>query len=128
MALISELKKEHSKLLDVFDKIEQTQLTDKNLIKTLKKLAVNHLEKENKQLYPKLLKSKQVDVRETTETFSDMMGEYSKQFILIIDKLLKSNSKISSKLIKDFEQISDKIKDRIVLEESVLFELYKKCI
>jgi DUF438 domain-containing protein len=124
MGLIRDLKLEHQKILQLFDEVEKSKFTKEKIIIELKNLAISHLQKEDQQLYPSLLNSEKEEIRGIASIFSNIMKKYSKDVISSINNLLDCNGKVNQDSVDNFKKISDKIKDRIVIEETILFPLY----
>jgi len=128
MNLIETLKDEHKKILELFDEVDSVDAVKekKILVEKLKKLAIKHLTTEGKEIYPKIKEAKEKDIRDLGELFSELMNKYSTEFLNIIKKIEESHNEIEKEIIEKYSRIKDRIKDRIVLEETTLFPAYEK--
>ena len=121
MTLIDDLKSEHTQILQLFEELEEAKYTDKSLTNELKEVAMTHLKKEDELLYPSLMESDKEEIRHTAKIFSDIVKKYSEEFLEVVDNLLTFENEVDEDAISDFEKIRDRIKDRIAIEETMLF-------
>lgn len=126
MDIIKELKEEHKKILLIFNEIEKVSSVDekKGKIKELRTFMVEHLKKEDEHVYPGLAKCKNKKAVQLGDLFSDAMNKYAKEFLGVVDNILNQEDEISEDLILAYELITDKIKDRIIVEETILFPAF----
>ncbi|MBN2880765.1 hypothetical protein JXM83_01815 [Candidatus Woesearchaeota archaeon] len=119
MKLIDELTTEHKTVARMFKTLKYD---NKVQLEKLKEFVVAHLDKENKQLYPVLLKSNTQEIAQTGKLFMSYMETYSRDFIVAVDNLIKKQTK---KTVQEFEDIRDLILKRLLAEEKILFGAYK---
>lgn len=126
--LIIDLKKQHDALIDLLDKIDRcTSAPDRlSLLKELKSVAVAHLQVEDDYLYPHLLDSQDVALVKIGATFSSLMADYSELFLTLLDKVFSSKGDLSKAMLDEYVLVSTKLRDRITVEESILFPAYEK--
>ena len=126
---IEELKIEHGKIIGFFNTIEASEKFNdqKNLVKELTALVVIHLKKEDEQLYPKLALSKNEEISKMGSIFSMAMKNNSKDFVAFVERFL-SSTEPNSELMDTYKMISGKIRDRITIEETVLYPAYEQSI
>lgn len=130
MDLIQVLKAEHQIILGIFADVDATSgLEDKKvLFRKLMPIAVTHLNKEDTQLYPAFQRSPDAELRKMAEVFSSTMGGYAKELSEVVNEILTSHTGLSPALVTHYEGIRDRIKDRITIEETVLFPAYEELL
>ncbi len=136
MELIKQLKDEHKEILYLISSLESGIKSGRvdsaeflNQVTELKELLVNHLSVEDKLLYPQISQSKSSEVKIIGDTFSTQMAEIAKkamQFFGEYQSVPVSELVKNQKFLEDFKEISAKIKERVKIEESVLFNAYLK--
>lgn len=126
--IISELKEEHKKIVSFFNKIDTANSLEekKSLVSDLKKLIGEHLRKEDTIIYPVLLRSDDKEVLALGQSFLNSMVGYSEILIGIVDRIMESSDHLYIETVKDYENIRDRIKDRMFVEEVALFPAYEK--
>jgi iron-sulfur cluster repair protein YtfE (RIC family) len=126
MDLIKTLKEEHSQILSLFDQIDQ--LTDtakiKELTTTLADIVTKHLYKEDTILYPNLAKSKNEEIQHIGSVFSSTMPDYVKDFTSVVTTILNTQE-ITPEILTQYQKIRDKIKNRVTVEETILFPSFE---
>ena len=128
---IKTLEGEHQVIRDIFDQMDATNDLEnkKNLIQKLQAVLEPHLRKEDTELYPALIKSSDEEVRRMANIFHLTMEAYAENFALVAGKILSIESRdVPSDIVVDYENIRDKIKDRITIEEVTIFPAYEKSI
>ena len=127
MELIKTLTEEHKIIGEIFDAIDNAsdQENRKILIQKLLTVAGDHFKKEDEQLYPVLLKSPDEEVRSMADIFSLTMGGYAKEFGVIAEEIMATDSVLSAELVIRYEKIRDRIKDRVVIEEVTIFPAFE---
>lgn len=127
MNLIETLKTEHQQILALFDQIDKT--TDliklKDLIKNLVDITIQHLNKEDTILYPSLAKSKNEEIQHIGSVFSTTMQDYVKDFTSVVTTILNTQE-ITPEMLAQYQKNRDKIKNRITIEETILFPTFDK--
>lgn len=127
--LIDELEKDHREIIKIFNDIVQVGISSvegqKKLVE-VKKILLSHLQKEDKYLYPELLKAGENDqvLKSTLDTFAADMEDITKHALSFFDKYESGGKGIE--FAKDFGVLFSKLSIRIRREEAVLYELYKK--
>lgn len=84
------------------------------------------MRKEDRLIYPILLRSDDKEVRALGNGFLNSMVNYSEIFIGVVDNIMKSSGPMGIEAVKDYENIRDRIKDRIFVEEMALFPAYER--
>lgn len=126
---VDELKNEHRKIVDLFDKIDGSKgfNAKKELIKELTSLVTGHLKKEDERLYPVLATSKNEGVAKLGAIFSNAMKDNSEKFMTFVEKFLNS-ADLNDELSGMYKKISEKIKNRVIIEEAVLYPAYESIL
>jgi iron-sulfur cluster repair protein YtfE (RIC family) len=126
--IISELKEEHKEIISFFNRVDIANSLEekKKLVQDLKLLLGEHMHKEDTLIYPVLLKSDDEEVRALGNGFLDSMVNYSEIFIGVVEGVMTSSEPIGLTVVKDYENIRDRIKDRIFVEEVALFPAYER--
>ena len=136
MDLIPQLKEEHRTIMKLFvsihdgiaDKKESTEeITD--LFRELYEVLTAHLELEDKLLYPVFTRAKQKELKELGKRFSGEMLMIAKKIMMFFTEYekksideLRGSKKSSDELLA----IISSVKNRVAIEESVLFPAYEK--
>jgi iron-sulfur cluster repair protein YtfE (RIC family) len=126
--IISELKEEHKEIISFFNRVDIANSLEekKKLVQDLKLLLGEHMYKEDTLIYPVLLKSDDEEVRALGNGFLSSMVNYSEIFIGVVEGVMTSSEPIGLTVVKDYENIRDRIKDRIFVEEVALFPAYER--
>lgn len=129
LQLIRELNSDHLQLVSCLDSMKGKKLQDKDtieLIKKFKNLVLAHLEKEEKEFYPIMLKA-----AETNDILKDLlrvmgleMEEISKKAMMLI--ALWEQGKGAERFASDFSSLYTILKDRIKREETRLYSKFLK--
>lgn len=126
--LIDELLSEHKKLFALLDEVRNisNQNAKEKLIES-KNLFLEHLEKEDKELYSKFdeAKSMGINVSENVIQFKTEMTDISKEVINFFNKY-KSAIENKIQFASDFGEIYSLLKIRINKEELQLYPIYNK--
>lgn len=125
--IVIELKKEHQEIISMLNGVDvaSSKETREKQIIDLRAFVVKHLEKEDAFVYPKLTLSHNKILIDLGEEFFHSMQEYSHLFISVTDRILKSDVVLDARLVTDYEDMKNKIKERIFIEEKVLFPAYE---
>lgn len=126
MSLIETLKIEHQQILALFDQIDKTPdlIKEKDLVKNLVDITTQHLNKEDTLLYPAISQSKNEETKQTGLVFSSTMPDYVSGFTKVVTDILNTD-KITPELLSQYQKIRDKIKNRITVEETILFPSFE---
>lgn len=126
--IVSELKEEHKEVASFFNKIDiaNTLEEKKKLVQDFAKFLGEHMRKEDMLIYPVLLRSDDKEVRALGNGFLNSMVSYSEIFLGVVDNIMKSSGPMGIEAVKDYENIRDRIKDRIFVEEMALFPAYER--
>lgn len=126
--LIDELLSEHKKLFALLDEVRNisNQNAKEKLIES-KNLFLEHLEKEDKELYSKFdeAKSMGINVSENVIQFKTEMTDISKEVINFFNKY-KSAIENKIQFASDFGKIYSLLKIRMNKEELQLYPIYNK--
>jgi hemerythrin-like domain-containing protein len=134
MDLILQLREEHRQILRLFVLIKTNLESEKSDVRELgdqlmelKELLISHLALEDKLLYPKLVKSKSPEIKKTGQMFSKEMAEIAKKTMIFFRKYekIQFDKLITNKTFsKEIEKVAEKIKRRVSIEESILYNAY----
>ncbi|MFZ2303849.1 MAG: hemerythrin domain-containing protein [Minisyncoccia bacterium] len=128
---IKTLVSEHQEIREIFDAVDATSsLVDKkNLIHKLQTILAPHLKKEDTELYPTLILSPDLEVRRMANIFHLTIGTYAESFVTVANKISSiQGGDIPADVVSDYENIRDRMKDRISIEEVTIFPAYEKSI
>ena len=128
--LIEEFKKEHSKIIEAFKKVEESGIHTKEghtkLMFLLPNL-LNHLWDEDNQLYPVLRKASEHNkkLKEILSFFVNGLSTIHEEMLTLITKYSKEVVK-DSNFQREFERLFDVLSKRIQYEEEILYDEYNK--
>lgn len=134
MSNLNMLKRQHSEVLTIIDNIENL-IMDGDLDANAKEISSNmnmmagklkmHLMSEDKFLYPNLMKSNRVEVRNIAQTFNNEMGNVSDMFTDFVQKHNTATKFLQNKesFLMESKKIFKIIKDRISKEDCELYPL-----
>jgi len=128
---IKTLVSEHHEIHEIFDTIDATSdlSTKKNFIQKLQAILAPHLRKEDTELYPALIGSTDQEVRRMANIFHLTMESYAENFAIVANKIFSIEvGEIPTDIVSDYENIRDKMKDRITIEEVTIFPAYERLI
>jgi len=128
-ALIDEFKKEHSEIIDILKEVKHLGiLSEEGQAKFIsaKESFLEHLKKEDEQLYPVLRKEAghNKKLKEILDVFTMDMENVSKVVLDFFDKY--SEEDIDNAVPSEFEHLFAAFRNRIRNEEDILYEEYKK--
>ena len=117
------------KIIEFFNAIEKSEKFNikKELVRELTTLVSIHLEKEDTRLYPVLAESQIEEIYKLGRIFSMVMKNNSKDFMIFVETFLKSTGP-NTEFENAYKNISEKIRNRITIEETILFPAYEKCV
>lgn len=124
--LIRELKKEHEELFELLEAFKKGRGIDgmdwKAKLFSAKKLFLDHLKKEDEQLYPRLLSkwSGDMSMEMIVRKYVDDMRRISAETIAFLDKY-NSSERSGSDFMRDYAALTVDLKTRIREEEEKLF-------
>ncbi len=127
--LVEELKQEHAVLVEVLGEIQKlgsgSQET-KDKLSAVKAGLLNHLLKEDNQLYPSLRKAAESDARlkTTLNVFANEMDQISAFALDFFEKYSSESRGIQ--FSKDFGRLVASLSSRIRKEEQILYPEYDK--
>ncbi|MDO8443056.1 MAG: hemerythrin domain-containing protein [bacterium] len=126
---IEELKNDHKIIIEFFDNIDKSEKFDaqKELVRKLTDVLTIHLKKEDEYLYPALAKSKNEEIARLGDIFSSAMKNIAKDYIVFVEQFLK-NSEPSAELADAYKKMSKKVRNRVTIEEVVLYPAYEKSL
>ncbi|MFA6429188.1 MAG: hemerythrin domain-containing protein [Patescibacteria group bacterium] len=127
MKFIDELKGEHRAIEACFAEFGATDIfaEQKAVVQKLVDVALSHLKKEDEVLYPALANAQALEIKRLGDAFASVMKEYSARFVELTGQLLASESAFDPTLVTQFLLVRDRIKNRIVLEEGMLYPAYE---
>lgn len=130
MSIIPILKEEHIEILKMFNQIDAAELFEekKEKIRELKGFVVKHVTTENDDIYPVLEKSLAPDSVKLGRVMSSLMQSYSVDFIGAVDAILMGGASSEESMIAAFNESVIDIKNRIKIEELLLFPEYEKVL
>lgn len=128
MEVITKLKEQHQEMLEKFDNIDQIEQPEdkKEGIKKLIEIVVEHLKIEDDEIYPTLLNSGVPESVRLAKVMISLMQSYVSDFIKATDVILANEGAISSHAISEYNDIIIDIRNRIKIEETLLFPEYIK--
>ena len=129
--LIDELKQEHIKIKDVLSKLYDSSLTREqkvNILLKAKTMLMEHLAKEDEQLYPALYKKAETDyfLKRTLDLFAKDTDKVSILINNFFDKYSIIDSLDNIEFIKDIAKFMASLKNRITKEEIGIYQSYEK--
>ncbi len=131
IALVKELKNEHSEILAILNEVKGLDILSKEgqaKLLSAKERFLSHLKKEDRQLYPVLIKeAKDNDLLEGTLVLLAIdMSDVSRVVQEFFDKYY--GGVIDEDFQKEFETFFAVISKRIMDEEDILYDEYDKII
>ncbi len=126
--MITILKEEHSKVLDMLKELKglSPEETARRL-KEIEKALLAHLEKEDRDFYPVLQRASERDqeIRDTLEVFARDMEKISKDIQLFFERYSRSEA-LDIEFMIDLGRVITTLEGRIKKEETILFPLYER--
>ena len=129
--LIKELKTEHQNIAAVFQQINALGIITedaKKLLSKSKRALLDHLQKEDDQLYPPIIQQAQQDphIAAMLKIFGEELKSLTTAVLAFFEKYEQSGN--SKDFTTDFASIFAALGSRIEKEESILFKAYEKII
>ncbi|HEX8948562.1 MAG TPA: hemerythrin domain-containing protein [Dissulfurispiraceae bacterium] len=127
--LSDELKKEHTAMVAILDEVWKLGLgssESRNVLVAARETFVNHLEKEERELYPPLRKAAETNsnVRELVDALARDIEEISHSALAFFDKYTGGGP--SNEFKGDFSALYARLTIRIQQEEDMLFPTYEQ--
>jgi rubrerythrin len=127
--LIEELKFEHAKITKALNEVVSIGIgTDEGKEKLMKAktMLLQHLQKEDEHLYPKLEKAAEEDsqIRHTLESFAKDMEAISKFALDFFEKYEKGGEGLE--FAKEFGHLYTSLSMRIRREENYLYKIFSE--
>ncbi len=129
-ALIEELKKDHSEIIDTLNEVKELDILSKEgqtKLMTVEARLLTHLKKEDEQLYPVLRKEAENNKQlESTLNLCAMdMENVSRVVLEFFDKYFRGEIP-DKELQQEFKNFSVALSTRIRNEVDILYEVYEK--
>lgn len=126
--LTRNLKAQHKEIVEKLDKVRQLGIGSKEaqqLLISAKELLLNHLHKEDAELYPVLRQKAASDetLKRTMNIFAKDMESISKTAIEFFAKYSNGNSGLE--FSRDFGRLFTTLGGRISKEENILYKAYE---
>ncbi|MCK5707320.1 MAG: hemerythrin domain-containing protein [Candidatus Aureabacteria bacterium] len=126
-ALIEELKKEHSEIITLLDKVKELGFYSnegRKILLSTKDLIILHLKKENEKLYPILRKAAWNDERlkKILNIIARDMENVKNSVLQFYEKYSDASS--AFEYAKDYGELLWMIGNRVQREEDILFKEY----
>ncbi len=127
--LVDELRKEHSVIVETFNKVKILSIGSEegqNTLLAAKNGLLAHLKKEDEQLYPFLKNAAENDayLKRTLDWFARDTDEISKATIEFFDKYSKGS--LGLEFAKDVGRLFATLSIRIRKEEDIIYAEYDK--
>ncbi|MCB0364392.1 MAG: hemerythrin domain-containing protein [Bdellovibrionaceae bacterium] len=126
--LVNQLKSEHRKIQEVFQKIREvggSSPEGRALLFEAKDLILSHIKTEDEHIYPSLARS--AEGREVAEGFAREMGNLSQAIIDFFAKYEKGDES-AIQFAVDLGRVMGAMSTRIIREESRLYEAYDRMV
>ncbi len=128
-ALVEELMKEHSEILAILNEVKRLGILSKEgqvKLMSAKKHLLAHLKKEDKQLYPFLIKEAKSDklLEGTLVLLAIEMRDVSRVALEFFDKY--SKGVFGKEFQKELGSLFVLLRNRIRNEEDILYEKYEE--
>ena len=129
--LINELKQEHNEIAEMFKTVMKSGATSKkglDIVKESKIKLLDHLEKEDKFLYPPLFKRAEKDaiLRNTLKSYGTEMEVVTKAALQFYEKYSNIEGINRNEFITDMSALNISLKSRVMKEEVSLYRAYEK--
>ncbi|MCP4344460.1 MAG: hemerythrin domain-containing protein [Desulfobacterales bacterium] len=127
--LVDELKKEHSVIAEILNKVKSLGIVSKegqDIFLSAKNRLLEHIRKEDKQLYPVLKKAAEsdTDLKQTLDIFAKDMGGISEASSEFFEKYSEGGSGIE--FARDFGRLFVALAHRISREENIIYAKYEE--
>lgn len=129
--LVSELKQEHKDITAILLELKKIGATSSNgmeLLAKSKTLLLNHLSKEDKQLYPPLHEKAKSDFsfKVTLDTFGAEMEKITEFVLNFYKKYTNQNTINKAEFVNDISKFISALKSRIMKEEIAIYKAFEK--
>jgi len=127
--LVDALVRDHLAICDMLDSVSKSGVGSKEgqtKLFAVKQSLLDHLKKEDMDLYPVLRKAAETDnqLKQTLDTFAQDMGQVSAFALDFLNKYSQGDSGLS--FAKDFGRFFTTLKTRIRKEETILYKEYDR--
>ncbi|MDH4262230.1 MAG: hemerythrin domain-containing protein [Spirochaetia bacterium] len=125
--LINELKDDHIKLALKINEVKDIGISSddgRKLLISIKNELLNHLKKEDEQLYPRLkeIGLKDPDVQKTLDTYAQDMKVITEFAMDFFEKYSHTSNSID--FFKDIGRLLGALRERMKKEEGALYTIY----
>ncbi len=129
--LVDKLKSDHKTLVELLNKVQKLGVGSeqtKGLLLQAKSTLINHLKKEDQELYPTLHKAAKTneDIQRRVNSFGKDMEEITKFVLQFFDKIEKGTY-TQMDYARNFGKLMSVLNNRISREENILYPLYESC-
>ncbi|GAC1389037.1 MAG: hypothetical protein NVSMB31_04330 [Vulcanimicrobiaceae bacterium] len=123
---IQTCREHHTSIRFLIEELEKCDGDEKKLLGflvRLKNLLVAHLRLEDDWLYPKLLKSENVEIAAKAQVYSQEMGGIKNEFLAVYETWSKPGaiSADQARFSKEWEQFSARLESRMSREDEDLY-------
>ena len=122
MSIVDQLEKEHAVILSLLEEARQAGITTADgfgKLRKAKSVILNHLEKEEREIYPRLREEAHM-----ASEFKDEMSTLSKTFLDFYARC--ESGAAPAELAAEAGRVVGALKMRIVREERVLYPSWKR--
>jgi len=129
MTIVEELKQEHVTLVNALGNVDGTKIGTKEgneVLFSIKSALLAHLAHEDADFYPEMKKAaeNQSAIANMLKEFEDDMNKITASVLVFFDKYTSEST--GDSFTVDFNKLVTSLKQRILMEEDVLFESYKE--
>ncbi|HJV65298.1 MAG TPA: hemerythrin domain-containing protein [Geomonas sp.] len=129
--LIDELKKDHSAITSLLDRLKDSRVTNKEahqILLSAQASLLAHLKKEDLQLYPVLHGAAEKDpaLKRTVDFYARDMDEITRKAGEFFQKYSRDDAPIDIEFAKAFGNLFATISRRLRSEENMLYKEYEK--
>lgn len=130
MDVVDVLEAEHDAILESFRQIDTAQSLEekKQKLIELKDVVVAHIAKEDAEIYPVLEHSHKPDSVRLGEVMHSLMNSYAVDFMEAVEDVLQGVHAVGEDVMSSYHESVVDIKNRIKIEESLLFPEYEKVV
>lgn len=125
--LVKQLKNDHQAILSALNRVKGLGISTKEGLDKLmevKMLLLQHLQKEDRELYPRLWHAAEVDssLRQTLELFAKDMDQISRLAMEFFQKYAQGGAGVE--FARDFGRLYATLGERIRREENIIYARY----
>ncbi|MFZ5626133.1 MAG: hemerythrin domain-containing protein [Bacillota bacterium] len=127
--LVDALKSDHAVILATLNQIKEVGISSKegrDKLLEVKNLLLHHLQKEDRELYPRLRRAAEVDIslRQTLELFAKDMDEISRLAMEFFQKYAQGGAGVE--FARDFGRLYATLGERIRREENIIYVRFQQ--